>query len=342
MRDYRTSHTGWRSWLRKNGRVMRTVEEAIRDRGPLGNADFRRPRSAGKAGGWWSWKPATFALHYLWMTGRVLIHSRVHFQKRFDLGERVFPGLGGGEPPAVDEFRRWHTRRALHAMGAATEMDLRMYLTFPRIGLATRRRALDAMVKSGEVTEVGIQGDRARWFALTEDLPALATAARARRPARGTTLLTPFDSFLWHRERTRRLFGFGYRIEVYTPGHKRTHGYYTLPILHDGQLIGRLDPKVHRKEQRLEVRAVHFERWFAAGEPPPAASWGPLDLDQAMRGVAEALWSLVAFVDAERVTVGRVAPARFGVAFKRALAEARPSAELPQPVASESGALEPA
>jgi len=92
-----------------------------------------------------------------------------------------------------------------------------------------------------------VEGERDRWLALAEDLPSLAAAGRRRRPSAGTTLLSPFDSFLWHRDRVRRLFGYDYKLEVYTPGHARSHGYYSLPIFHDGQLVGRLDPKSHRE-----------------------------------------------------------------------------------------------
>src|SRR6185369_5846307 len=102
-------------------------------------------------------------------------------------------------------------------------------------------------------------------------------------------------------------------------GHKRVHGYYSLPIFHDGQLIGRLDPKTHRGEKRLEVKAVHFEPWFAKGAAPPAASWGLVDRDAALEGVAAALRSLGAFVGASDVTVGRVTPSALGPALKRAV-----------------------
>jgi hypothetical protein len=168
------------------------------------------------------------------------------------------------------------------------------------------------------VVAVEVEGERGRWLALAEDLAPLAAAGRKRRPSAGTTLLSPFDSFLWHRERVRRLFGYGYRLEVYTPGHARSHGYYSLPILHDGQLVGRLDPKTHRAERRLEVKAVHFEPWFARGEAPPAASWGAVDRDAALAGTGEALRSLAAFVGADDVTIGRVAPAALGPALRRA------------------------
>src|SRR5262249_31410895 len=210
-------------------------------------------------------------------------------------------------------FQAWHVRRSLSAMGAATEMDLRQYLTFPRVEAAERGRWLRALVTAGEVREVEVElpsarASRARWYALAADLPALAAAAERRLASRGSTLLSPFDSFLWHRERARELFGFHYRIEVYTPGHKRAHGYYSLPILHDGQLIGRLDPKIHRAERRLEVRGVHFEPWFARGERSPAAEWGPLDRDAALAGVADSLKSLAAFTGADPVSLGPVTP----------------------------------
>jgi len=316
MLDYSVRSRAWGSWLRKNRGVLRRVEAAIRDRGPLGNADFPRARPAA---GWWDWKPTTHALDYLWMSGRTLVQSRRHFHKRFDLAERVLPALNEVQPLEAEEFRRWHLRRSLRAMGAATETDLRMYLSFPRIEAPARRRMLATMLAAGEVVEITVENDPARWYALAEDVPALIRAGRRRIAARGTALLSPFDSFLWHRERTRRVFGFDYRIEVYTPGGDRVHGYYSLPIFHAGQLIGRLDPKLHREARRLEVRSVHFERWFASGGPPPVIGWEPADRDTAIAGTASALRSLAMFAGAEEVVVGRVVPAALGAALRRAV-----------------------
>jgi uncharacterized protein YcaQ len=317
MLDYSVRSRAWGKWLKKNRAVLRAVEEAITANGPMGSADFsHRP---GSTGGWWNWKPAAHGLDYLWMSGRTLVHSRRHFQKRFDLAERMMPEAVAREALTPPEFRRWHLRRSLHAMGAASESDLRMYLTYPRTAASERRQALRAALDSGEIVEVGVRGARGPWLALAEDLLALAAADRKRRPAAGTTLLSPFDSFLWHRERTRQLFGYDYTLEVYTPGPKRVHGYYSLPIFHDGQLIGRLDPKTHRAEKRLEVKAVHFEPWFAKGADPPAASWGAVDRDAALTGVGEALRSLATFVGANEVTVGRVTPVALGPALKRAV-----------------------
>jgi len=323
MLDYHTRSRGWSDWLRKNRPTLTAVEEAIREGGPLGSADFAHRRRPSRKAGWWNWKPTTHALDYLWMSGRTLVHSRQHFQKRFDLAERLMPDALAREPLTDADFQRWHLRQSLRAMGAATETDLRMYLTFPRVGAAERRRWLDRLLETGEAREIEVEqparAPRARWYALAEDLPALAAAARRRVAAVGSTLLSPFDSFLWHRERTHRLFGFQYTIEVYTPGHKRTHGYYTLPIFHDGQLVGRVDPKIHRAERRLEVKHVHLEPWFARGVHPPAVVWGPVDRDAGLAGLAESLRSLAAFVGADAISLGRVTPSSLRPALSRHL-----------------------
>src|SRR5262249_58176031 len=168
-------------------------------------------------------------------------------------------------------FRAWQVERSLHAMGAATDTDLTRYLTFPRMGPGVRRAALRHLLDAGTAVEIEVEGSRSRWLALARDLPALERAARRRSASRGTTFLSPFDSLLWHRERVERLFGFSYRIEVYTPGPQRIHGYCTLPILHDGQLIGRVDAKTHRPERRLARRGGHLQRGVPPGGRTAAA-----------------------------------------------------------------------
>jgi len=316
MLDYRLRHTGWSRWLRRNAKVLDRVKAAVLANGPMAQGDFEGRRPAGAAG-WWSWRPVQHALHYLWMTGALTVHSRQHFQKRFDLLERAIPDSLGGAAVSSEDFQRWHIERSLHAMGAATELDLTHYLTFPRLGPGPRRAALRAMIEGGEVTALEIEGRPGRWLALTRDLPALARARRAPTPSRGTTLLSPFDSLLWYRDRVARLFGFDYRIEVYTPGHKRVHGYYTLPILHHGHLIGRVDAKRHRAEGRLEIRHVHFEPWFASGQKPPTGG-ARLDQDEALGGLRDAFASLGTFVGAGKVVLRRVTPSR----LRRALTHA--------------------
>jgi uncharacterized protein YcaQ len=309
MLDYRFRHTGWSGWLRTNRKLVASVVDVIRANGPMSHGDLEGRRPPRGGGGWWNWRPVQHALHYLWMTGAVTIHSRRHFQKRFDLMERTVPAAWATEAVSAEQFHRWHIERSLHAMGAAPEIDLTHYLTYPRGATVARRAALRGMLADGVVVSIEVEGAKARWLALARDLPLLARAARRPVASDGTTLLAPFDSLLWYRERVSRLFGFDYRIEVYTPGHKRVHGYYTLPILHHGQLIGRLDAKTQRTERRLDVRHVHFEPWAARGRARVAGEAAP-DRDEMLSGLAETLASLARFMGAERVTVDRVTPTR--------------------------------
>jgi uncharacterized protein len=340
MLDYSMRSKGWGRWLQKNRGLVAKVEAAIVTGGPLGTADFERDGKRAEAG-WWNWKPTTHALDYLWMSGRALIHSRVHFHKRFDLAQRVMSDALAADPPSAGDFWRWHLAQSLHAMGAATSTDLRMYLTYPRTDVRERRRVLAEMVASGEVVEIAVENPQgsartaAPWYALARDVPALSKAASRAMPSQGTTALAPFDSFLWHRERTRRLFGLDYKIEVYTPGHKRVHGYYVLPILCDGQLIGRLDAKTHRDARVLEAKRVHFEPWFSRGSAPPAAAWGRIDVDAGLAGVAEVLRSLAEFVGADRVKLGTVSPTRLARPLGGALRTTPASAPLPAPALDE-------
>jgi uncharacterized protein len=317
MLDYHVRHTGWSSWLRRYRRTLDLVTESIRTGGPAGSADFEHRRPAGR-GGWWSWKPAQHALHYLWMTGVLTVSSRRHFHKRFDLFERAIPAARNIETVSAAEFATWHVERSLAAMGAATETDLARYLTFPRFAPRARRVALRALRDRGRITDIAVQGSSARWLARATDVNVLARLADSEPASRGTTLLAPFDSLLWHRDRAARLFAFDYRIEVYTPAAKRVHGYYSMPILHDGALVGRADLKAHRAERRLVARHLHFEPWFAKSDANPADGRRH-DRDRALAAVAEALVSLAAFVGAESVTIGRVTPARFRAPLSRSI-----------------------
>lgn len=307
-------------WGRAKGnqKLIAEVESVVRERAPVANADFERPKGE-KAGGWWTWKPAMHALDYLWKTGRIGVHSRRSFQKLYAPMERVLPAIAGAPLLSAQEVWRERVRRSLAAMGAAWDDDLRMYWTWPRRPASWLRDALASLVREGEVTEVRIEGETRRAWALTADLPALQTAARTRRPSRGTTLLCPFDSFLWHRERTLRLFGFFYRIEIYVPGARRQHGYYTLPLLHEGHLIGRVDLKHHRADGVLEARHAHFEPWFAAGKAPPAKLWAAPDRDEALAGLAGSLHSLARFTGARTVTLARTSPTALHAALDRAI-----------------------
>jgi uncharacterized protein YcaQ len=232
---------------------------------------------------------------------------------------RVLPALADTPALPLEQAMRERLLRSLCAMGAASGDDLARYWTWPQWKAPAQRATLNALVGEGLVSEVAVEGDRRPWYARTEDVPALERAHRRRAPSKGTTLLCPFDSFLWHRERVHRLWGFFYRIEIYVPGHKREHGYYSLPLLHDGQLLGRVDLKTHREAGLLEARHAHFEPWFAAGKSAPGVSWGDPDREAALAGLAGALRSLARHVGVSGVKLGRVTPAKFKPALGRAL-----------------------
>ena len=301
----------YKGWRRKYRDVIEAVEQAVAERGPLGNVDFERPKHMGKGAGWWSWKPATHALDYLWKAGRIGIHTRVNFHKRFASMSRVLPACAGTRALPLEQAMRQRLLRSLGALGAASGDDLAKYWTWPQWKAPAQRATLQALIDEGLVQEVHVEGEPKPWYARAQDVPVLKGAHRKRAPSQGTTLLSPFDSFLWHRERVHRLWGYFYRIEIYVPGHKREHGYYSLPLLHDGQLIGRVDLKAHREAGVLEARHAHFEPWFAVGKAPPRVSWNDLDREHAFTGLATALQSLATHVGVERVKLGRVTPAKF-------------------------------
>ncbi len=246
----------------------------VRGGDPRQRADGqRRFRGAGPRGrgGWWNWKPAAARAPL------PLDDRRPHGPLAPALPEALRSARARDartcaslEPLSAEAFARWHVERSLLAMGAATENDLRALSHLP--ALRRRRPPRGARARcsiAGEIAEVAVEGSSGP-LARARARPAGARrargrtdAARARRCSRRSIRCSGIATA------STRLFGFDYRIEVYTPGHKRVHGYYTLPILHDGQLIGRVDAKTHRAERRLEVRHVHFEPWFATAEPAP-------------------------------------------------------------------------
>jgi uncharacterized protein YcaQ len=237
--------------------------------------------------------------------------------------DQVLPQAATITPLSIEEAFRQRVLRSLAAMGAAAPDDLHGYWTWPRWFARDMRVTLAGLVREKLVSEVKVEGQRSPWFVRTEDLEALSRAERRRAPSRGTTLLSPFDSFLWHRERALRLWGYAYRIEIYTPGHMRTHGYYSLPVLHEGLLVGRVDAKAHREGGVVEARHLHLEPWLAKGQAPPHPHWGTVDRDEALAGIAGALRSLARHVGCEDVKLGRVTPDKLRPTMARALRNSR-------------------
>jgi uncharacterized protein YcaQ len=215
--------------------------------GPMAASDFEHGKSRS---GWWEWGETKHALEYLFWAGRISTATRRgNFERVYDLAERVIPGpvLALPTPSETDAQRRL-VALAAAALGVATASDLRDYF---RLGLEDSRVAIAALVEEGVLRPVAVEGWRQGAF----------LHAGARRPRRiaGQALLAPFDPLIWERARAERLFGFRYRIEIYTPAARRVHGYYVLPFLMDGQLVARVDLKSDRQGGRLLARSVHVE-----------------------------------------------------------------------------------
>jgi uncharacterized protein len=242
------------------------VLDRIRAEGPLAASAFREPDDR-RRGPWWDWTPAKAVLEDLFAQGVLLVHDRVRFERRYDLAERVLPGALDEAVPSPQEAAVALTVLAARALGVATAADLTDYF---RLSAAETRAALAEATASGLLRRVAVEG-----WAKPAYLPADATVpGRIRHPP---LLLSPFDSLVWSRERTARLFGFRYVLEIYVPPAKRLHGYYVMPVLAGGRLVARIDPKHDREARRLVLRRFHVEHGiepeYAAEVTATAAGW---------------------------------------------------------------------
>ena len=234
--------------------VLRTVEE----RGPIRAAEVatpvRKPRNR-----WYNWSESKIALDYLFFAGRVCAAHRVRFERHYDLPERVLPEAVLDAPtPAEDEAQRRLLLIAAARLGVATEPDLGDYFRLPR---AESKARLAELVEAGTLTPTRVEGWSAHAYVAAERLPAPVREARA--------LLGPFDPLVWSRRRTERLFGFRYRIELYTPKAKRVHGYYVLPFLLGDRLVARVDVKGNRQARVLRVLGAFAEPGADPGAVAP-------------------------------------------------------------------------
>ena len=263
------------------GYVAAVLDE-VRRRGPLTVKDLTDPGQ--RTGPWWGQSKGKVALEWLYVSGRLSIRERTPaFVTVYDLPDRVIrPEILAR--PDVDESEAHRALLLLAAVshGVATVADLADYV---RLTMPVARPIVADLAASGELEEVSVDG----W-----DEPAyLHPDARRPRSITGRALLSPFDPVVWCRPRAERLFGFLYRIEIYVPEPKRIHGYYVLPFLLDGELVGRVDLKADRPGRTLLVRGAYAEEGVdhqrVAGELAAAleelAPWLDLDrLDVADRG----------------------------------------------------------
>lgn len=259
------------SWLQANADYLAAVLAEVRDRGPLAGSELSDPRR--RDGEWWDRRSVgRQALEWLLATGQLAAWRRPNFERLYDLPERVLPPAVLQLPtPTVEDAQRALVLSAMGSLGVATASDLADYY---RVRLPETRARIAELVEGGDLVEVSVEG----WTPPAYCLPA----ARPRPPQRTNgTLLSPFDSLIWERERTRRLFGFDFRIEIYFPEPQRRFGYYVLPLLVGDQLVGRFDLKADRRVGVLRVVSSHVEPGAdpslataaAAGELRSMAEW---------------------------------------------------------------------
>jgi uncharacterized protein YcaQ len=275
MRQYQ--HGRWGTHIvEANPQLADDIVAAVAELGPSTAGEIEAHLEAeprrGK-GPWWDRSDTKWVAEALFASGVLTTATRVGFARHYDLTERVLPPEVLARHIPDDEAVRELTLRAARALGVGTEADIRDYF---RLSAGQVKPAIAQLVAGGELERVEVDG----WPA-----PAYLRAGQVvPRVDRGTALLCPFDPLIFFRPRVQRLFGFHYRIEIYTPAAKRQYGYYVWPFLLDGRLVGRVDLK--RVDEKLHVLGAFVE----PGEPPPrvaAALAGELQLMASWLGLAK-------------------------------------------------------
>jgi uncharacterized protein len=233
-------------------RFVRNIRRAIERRGPTACSELKNGKGVGS---WWGWSDTKIALEYLFWCGELSTASRRNFERVYDLTERVLPrALLDAPAPDDASAQRALLTSAARALGVAAESDLRDYF---RLSLSDTRARLAELVEAGALLPATVEGWKPGAY--------LAPGAARPRSVSASALLSPFDSLIWNRARTLRLFGFDYRLEIYVPKHKRVHGYYVLPYLYKDRLAARVDLKADRQSRTLLVHATHLEPHAGAG-----------------------------------------------------------------------------
>ncbi len=248
MREYRDGRWG-REIVRKNPRLADDIVAAVAELGPATAGQIEAHLEAAprrRQGPWWDRSETKWVAEALWSAGVLTTAHRTGFARHYDLTERVLPPEVLAREVDDDAALRELTLKAAGALGVGTEADIRDYF---RLGAAQVKPALADLVASGDLDRVSIDGISAY----------LAAGQKIPRIDRGTALLCPFDPLIFFRPRIARLFGFHYRIEIYTPAAKRRYGYYVWPFLLDGELVGRVDLKADRGAGVLHVVGAFAE-----------------------------------------------------------------------------------
>jgi uncharacterized protein YcaQ len=301
MRSFLDPKNSWfKGWGEKYGNYLEPVLKRIREEGPKAARDFENPGGK-KKGPWWDWKPAKAALEMLFWRGELMVRERQGFQRIYDLTERVLPAGTDTREPSPGELGRFIVRRALTALGVASEKEIRDYI---RIGdrhiIAS---AIKEMLAAAEIVCLNVVGQSAAVYALPAVLEAVSRF-RARPPR--VHLLSPFDNLVISRTRVKERFDFDFKFECYLPKNKRSHGYFVLPILFGEDIVGRLDPKADRQNKTFSIRRLSIVPGFedAVGLVPE---------------LGRAISDMALFNGCEKVVLENIQPKKFIAPLKRAL-----------------------
>ncbi|MNG99114.1 hypothetical protein D3C79_582770 [compost metagenome] len=249
---------GWKfsaQWLKTHGDEIERIVERIRQQGPVRAIDFERKGQKGN--GWWDWKPEKRHLEVLFTAGRLMVSERRNFQRVYDLAERVRPGWDDERDlPSPELARRDMVRASCRALGLVKTGWVADYY---RLRRGKYDAQLHQLADEGELLPVRVEGWQHGAFVHASLADELVQAQAGTLKATHSAVLSPFDPLVWDRKRASELFGFDYRIECYTPAPKRQYGYFVLPLLRRGKLVGRLDAKAHRKEGLFEVKSLYLE-----------------------------------------------------------------------------------
>jgi uncharacterized protein YcaQ len=310
-REHHWAHKRARRMEREHRADMASLLEHVRQRGAVKTSDFDAPPGERGGGGWWGWKAEKRWLEALFALGELMIARRENFHRVYDLTERVLERIGHAPAPPLSagEIRREQTLRAVRALGVT---QARWVADYFRNAKKHTDAELGALVAEGELVRVEVKGWEAPAYAHRDHAELLARAARGGSGtlrATATTLLSPFDPVVWDRARAKALFDFEYALECYTPEPKRKFGYFVLPILRRGKLVGRLDAKAHRAEGVFEVKALYLERDVTPDE-------------ELIVDCAGAIQRCAEWHETPRVVVRRASPKTLAPMLRSALARA--------------------
>lgn len=259
--EYRRRGGDWGGWLVENRQLADWLITELATNGPMRASEIEHDANE-RRGPWWGWSTVKRTLEWMFRVGEVVCIERRRFERVYALPEQALPADLLGQAPDEADAVRALVERAASALGIATEADLADYWRMKRVQV---RGAVRELEDAGVLVPVEVPG----WN--VGGRPAATWVHRdARRPRRieTATLLSPFDPVVWFRPRAERMFDFHYRIEIYTPEPQRVFGYYSLPILVDDDVVGRVDLKNDRKNRVLRVQSA----WSEATAPAETAA----------------------------------------------------------------------